>query len=385
MASTLALPLRCIWLILPYVLMGYLYFYVVVLQETLSRVIMANEATDLAVDARARSLSRGGGGLQRTEGASAMPGTISADSSSSKSSKFEDRLHTLESKLNAYLGFNSDPFLWTKKAVACKNSSMMREYCRTPEQTKSNCALIMPVCLDDFPYNDCIMYDFGIRTQAEFGIIFSKPPFNCQVFAFDPSPITRAWYENNIELKDNKNYHLYLYGGGGADETIILREYNWGQVSILSYPSKVVADPRNCTDGACRYQKFSPQKLHELPVRSVASIMKEFGHSRIDLLKIDVEGSEYRMLEGLIDSGMCDKIHQLTLEWHHYNYDTRYGPASVPHLNVFTKLLREKCGLAQFYLHDDVGWPANDELFIDMKLRLMYNIASFMKVVDAKA
>ena len=112
--------------------------------------------------------------------------------------------------------------------------------------------------------------------------------------------------------------------------------------------------------------------------------MKEFGHDHIDMLKIDVEGSEYRMLEGLIDSGMCDKIYQMSLEWHHYGFDIRYGPASSPHLNVFVKLLREKCGLGQFFIHDNTGWPANDELFIDMKLTLMYNLASFMKIDTAK-
>ena len=134
---------------------------------------------------------------------------------------------------------------------------------------------------------------------------------------------------------------------------------------------------RNCTGGAGRCTGFTFQKEFQIPVRSMASIMKELGHDRIYVLKLDVEGSEYRMLEGLIDSGVCDHIDQLTLEWHHYGYDTRYGPGSVPHLNVFVKLLNEKCSLSQFYIRDTVGWPANDEQFLDMKLTMMYNIASF--------
>ena len=361
---------------LQYVLMGYLYFYAVFLQETLSRVIIASHATDL--DPRAGSLSRGVVGLERTERAVSTTFSAGSSSNDNDNSKVEDRLHMLESKLNAYLGFNSDPFLWTRKSVTCKNMTMMREYCHLT--ASGNCDDLMPVCLDGFRYNDCIAYDFGIRKQPEFGEIFSKPPFNCQVFAFDPSPITKEWYEKNAGLKENNNYHLLLYGGGGADETITLREYNWGQVTILSYPIDVVANPRNCTNGACRYRTFSPQKRHSVPVRGVASLMKEFGHSRIDMLKIDVEGSEYRMLEGLIDSGMCDKIHQLVLEWHHYDFDSRYGPASVPHLNVFTKLLREKCSLGQFSIHTDTGWPSSDEMYIDMQLNLMYNLATFMKV-----
>ena len=54
------------------------------------------------------------------------------------------------------------------------------------------------VCLDSFPPKPagqaCIVYDFGIREQPEFGVTLSKPPFNCEVFAFDPSPITKKWF-----------------------------------------------------------------------------------------------------------------------------------------------------------------------------------------------
>lgn len=281
----------------------------------------------------------------------------------------------LELKLHSYLGYESDPFYWTHTPATCKNMSTLKEYC-----PKSYCDLI-PICLDNFPYNDCIIYDFGIRQQPEFGVILSKPPFNCQVYAFDPSPITKKWYANNQELQENNNYHMFHYGGGGADEEITLREYNWNQVSIYSYPTSVVANPRNCTDGACRFQKFPTQKLHQLPVRSVDSIMKEFGHDRVDVLKIDVEGSEYRMLEGLIESGACQRVNQIPIEWHHYDHDVRYGAASVPILNVFTKLLHETCGLSQFWIASPTGgWPSNEELYIDMQIKLMYNLASFMRI-----
>ena len=153
-------------------------------------------------------------------------------------------------KLHAYLGYDSDPFYWTQTPAKCHNFSDLQEFCPIDD-----CDAI-PMCQDNFPYNDCIVYDFGIRTQPHFGVIFSKPPFNCHVFAFDPSPITKTWYETNSELKNNPNYHMYYYGGGGADENITLREYNWDQVSIYSYPSMVVANPKNCTGGDCRLKYF---------------------------------------------------------------------------------------------------------------------------------
>jgi FkbM family methyltransferase len=291
-----------------------------------------------------------------------------------------DRMRTMELKLNTYLAYNSDPFFWNKLTATCQNASHLTEFCQDDVCRQSE---LMKVCLDDFPYNDCVVYDFGIREEPQFGVIFALPPFNCQVYAFDPSPITQKWFETNQALKQIPNYHLFHYGGGGEDETIMLREYDWGQVSIYSYPDMVLADPRNCTEGHCRYKRFPQQKLHPLPVRSVESLMKEFGHERIDMLKLDVEGSEYRMLEGMMESGTCRKVNQITMEWHHYGHDVRYGVSSSPILNLFVKLLQDKCDLEQFHLHDVSGWPSNEELYIDMKITLMYNLAAYMRVPKA--
>jgi FkbM family methyltransferase len=328
-----------ILIILPYLLIGYLYLYILMIQE--SEILLSRS------------------------GPSKISNSYNGMGNKGKRESLIDRVRTLELKLNTYLSYRSDPFFWNKNAVQCKNYTDMNEYCTTKECRDTE---LMRICLDDFPYNDCIIYDFGIRKQPEFGVILALPPFNCKVYAFDPSPITKEWFESNTELKKLSNYHLFYYGGGGDDETIILRKYNWGQVSIYSYPQAVLAEPRNCTDGACRSKKFGDQELLQVPVRSVGSLMKEFGHNRIDILKIDVEGSEYQMLEGLIDSGTFLFVNQITMEWHHIGYDVRYGHSSSPILNLFGKLLKEKCGLLQFYLYDWTGWPANEELYLDMKI-----------------
>ena len=103
-------------------------------------------------------------------------------------------------------------------------------------------------------------------------------------------------------------------------------------------------------------------------------------NDHVDILKIDVEGSEYQMLEGMITSGTCQNVNQLTIEWHHYDYDIRYGASSIPILNMFQKLLQDQCGLSQFWLKDLTGWPSNSEMYLDMKLTLLYNLASFRRI-----
>ena len=60
------------------------------------------------------------------------------------------------------------------------------------------------------------------------GLILSQEPFNCQVHAFDPSPIATAFIKESVKINTNPNYHFHPYGGGGSNEVLQLREYDWG-------------------------------------------------------------------------------------------------------------------------------------------------------------
>ena len=42
------------------------------------------------------------------------------------------------------------------------------------------------------------------------------------------------------------------------------------------------------------------EKHIEVPVKKLGTLMNELGHKRIDLLKIDVEGAEYQVLEAML-------------------------------------------------------------------------------------
>ena len=53
----------------------------------------------------------------------------------------------------------------------------------------------------------------------------------------------------------------------------------------------------------------------ELPVKRVQTFLSELKHSRIDLLKMDIEGAEYAVIDDLIACGIVVK--QLLVEFHH--------------------------------------------------------------------
>lgn len=361
-------------LLVPYFLLAYIYVYVFVIQRASIKHEILQEIA------------------HQTKGLKSKEAFLT--SSLKGNNKLKDRVNTVESKLNSYLGWGIDPFMSGKTATSCKKKTDLHEYCGSIHGNNTQpCHMGFYVCLDDFPFQqndnnkdslnkDCVVYDFGIREQPDFGVVMSRPPFNCRVLAFDPSPVTKKWYESNTTLarmvKSSSNYELKPYGGGYADETLYLNEYDWDQVSIVRFPFRVV-NPHACTQGKCKYF-FHNQKQFRLPVRSVPSIMAEHGHEHLTILKLDVEGSEYRMIESIIDSGACKQIDQLLLEWHHYDIDVRYGEGSIPIHNVIHSMLKEKCGLEQFWIHDSTGWPSNEKMYFDMHMTMRYNLASFKRV-----
>ena len=276
----------------------------------------------------------------------------------------EERLRYLELKANAFMQFGTDPFFQAlKTSKSCKNMSNLEEWgCKAGD----NCNGLYDhwVCLDQLPnvgtkYEasanpPCLIYDFGIRSQPHFGEVMARK-FGCEVHAFDPSPISKEWWahKDTQGLRDLPNYHFHPYGSGGTDGTIVLQGYNWGQVSILRYPTlQVNCKNKTDKDTHCHYDHHDSQKFF-LPVKTLPTIIKELGHEgrEIDILKIDVEGSEYSFLENLFDStGGCPSfIQQVSLEWHHFGWDTRYGEGSSPSINTIVTLLHA-CGLKTFWM-----------------------------------
>ena len=105
-----------------------------------------------------------------------------------------------------------------------------------------------------------------------------------------------------------------------------LFEYNWGQVSVIKWK----AAPGK-----------SGPKTFNLAVKTLPTIMQELGHERVHVLKVDVEGSEWLFLEDMFDRMGCPPVDQLTVEFHHFDFDSRYG--MIPQVMAVTNLLRA-CG-----------------------------------------
>ena len=149
--------------------------------------------------------------------------------------------------------------------------------------------------LDEFS----IVYSVGVGDDIVFDLALIDAK-NCNVFAFDPTPSSRDY----VDIQDPP-LKFRFYAWGVADEDGVLTLYprvkKSGELSEVMYT--LVPDESSVDSGI------------DVPSYTVSTIADKLGHSRIDILKLDIEGAEYEVLDGLLRSDV--RPTQLLVEFHH--------------------------------------------------------------------
>jgi FkbM family methyltransferase len=139
-----------------------------------------------------------------------------------------------------------------------------------------------------------IVYSCGVGQDISFDCQLIDH-FGVSVHAFDPTPQCIAWI---AEQECPRGFHFHPFGIAAEDGTIELHA------------------PANIDDDISHSAvRSSEAESVSVPVRRIKSIMDELGHDRIDLLKMDIEGCEYQVLESLLEDRLTVK--QLLVEFHH--------------------------------------------------------------------
>lgn len=153
--------------------------------------------------------------------------------------------------------------------------------------------------VSDLVNENDIVYSIGICDDIGFDLSIIKNK-RVQLFAFDPTPYSINWV-NNQKLPDG--FHFFPWAASGKDGKFFLypRVDKKGKKSEIMYTFHTQEENRS--DGVI------------VEAYTVESMMKKLGHTKIDLLKIDIEGAEYELLNTLLDSSLRPK--QLLVEFHH--------------------------------------------------------------------
>ncbi|MEQ8535303.1 MAG: FkbM family methyltransferase, partial [Imperialibacter sp.] len=131
--------------------------------------------------------------------------------------------------------------------------------------------------------SDSVVYSFGIGEDISFDREVIRL-HDCQVHGFDPTPRSIKWVKSQ-ELPRNFTMHEF----GIARETGLATFYlpkneNFVSGSLIGHGSVRADVPI------------------QVPVKSFADIIGSLEHKVIDVLKMDIEGAEYDVLESILES-----------------------------------------------------------------------------------
>lgn len=139
-----------------------------------------------------------------------------------------------------------------------------------------------------------IVYSFGIGRDIGFERAMIER-YGLTVHAFDPTPLALRWIRSQALPP---GFVLHEVGIAAHDGS-----------ALFQAPTKA------------KFESFSLVRRAglgepvEAPVRRFSTLAGMLGHSRVDVLKMDIEGAEYQVLGDVLASGIA--VGQILIEFHH--------------------------------------------------------------------
>jgi len=147
-----------------------------------------------------------------------------------------------------------------------------------------------------------VVYSVGVGKDITFDRALIRE-FGVELHAFDPTPISVEWLAGQSLPA---NFHFHPVGLADRDGEVLFELPRHHEVSFTCRPGMVLEQPKRTCVGE---------------VRRLATLLKELGHSRLTLLKLDIEGAEYDVIKDV--AAAADRIDQLLVEFHHRMAGTR--------------------------------------------------------------
>lgn len=146
----------------------------------------------------------------------------------------------------------------------------------------------------DLPIRDClIVFDVG-GFRGDFTDEYRRR-FNSECYLFEP---VQEFYEHCLKRFDGDGMvHCFAFGLSGENETL--------NISLLE-------------DASSTLMSVDKGARQEVEVRKASEFLDASGVPKVDLMKINIEGGEYSLLDDLISSGWISKIRVLQIQFHDF-------------------------------------------------------------------
>lgn len=141
---------------------------------------------------------------------------------------------------------------------------------------------------------DSVVFDLGGYEGQWASDIYSM--YNCDLYIFEPYKVFADRIINRF--KKNNKIKVFDFGLGSED-----KEEKFGIFKDSSSTFKVKIDSKNVTT---------------IPIHNVINFFKSNDIAHIDLVKINIEGGEYELLETLIHADFIKKIRNIQVQFHDF-------------------------------------------------------------------
>lgn len=145
-----------------------------------------------------------------------------------------------------------------------------------------------------------LVYSLGVGDDISFDLALVRE-FQVTIHAFDPTPQSIR-HISSLELPEKFFFHPWAVTD--QDHTLKLYPRLKRRGKKDKEMLTMIADPG-----------VEEKDAIQVPGLSLDSIMQRLGHGKVDLLKMDIEGAEYRVIDGILKARHKPK--QLLIEFHH--------------------------------------------------------------------
>jgi len=128
--------------------------------------------------------------------------------------------------------------------------------------------------------------------------------YNCFVYIFEP--VEEYYHIINEKFKDNKKVKIYNFGF--SDES------NLANMSKLG-------------EGSSQY--LSSDQIENVDMTTLSSFFTNNDVPRIDLLKLNIEGDEYKVLNDIITNKLLPYIDDIQIQWHDFKLEWEEQKKSI--------------------------------------------------------
>lgn len=161
-------------------------------------------------------------------------------------------------------------------------------------------------------FRDAIVYTVGIGRNIKWDEEMIHR-FSTIHHGWDPTPTAQDFFKHR-SIPERFNFHRYGLGSKDGPVTLKLPEGNFDSYTVMEYSA-------NAKEGM----------VIKVDMLTVQSMMKMLNHRWVAVLKVDIEGAEFDVIQSWYDNKFVIPADQLLIEFHerYFSHDSR-APDMVP-------------------------------------------------------